>query len=650
MTESKQPPSLVLAVVAAGLFLLLPFAASTYGVSALWLFSLAALHHAAAVLGGGALLTRLAPSLASRGERWLLGWAFGLALIGFAMFFLGLAGVLGRGAVVVVPALALVGGLLERERLSSVVGDVAAVIDRRALGATAVVVGAVVCLCALPPTFYDALSYHVSLPQQFLLWGRVITTHHHLNTSFPLVGELSLAPLLFLTGDPRAMNVGQGGVVVLVVLLTSALGRRVLGTGAGGMAALVVAAMPLVTFLAMGTKPDLLHAAFALGMLSAFLPPVLDDDAPLHVRDKALLLGLMAGAFIATKSSGLPLAASLFVVVALVPSWRRELTWQGLAIAAAACAVLALPLYAKNLIVLGNPIFPHGASLFPTPAWAAQTRAIIAHDIIKEDTLEELLALWRLPWDLSFVVRDGTMNNLPGPLPLLGALLLVVVRPLPPALRRAWALVLVTLPVWLSLFSLLRYNPFVWLVAALSAGFAFEALWRRGGLLRGAVAAMLALGVVSSAAWTLSAQEVLLRRPSKVYAGGASEQQFLTEAYEPFAAYRFINESLPQDAVIFPVSDPRLAYLERRSLPSDVYTEPLIEGIVKDNASLIDVRAAVRAQGATHLLYEPRAIGRLKTRGFLRWSAQEQQRFDDFVASLGAPLYGDERGFFVYRL
>jgi hypothetical protein len=218
------------------------------------------------------------------------------------------------------------------------------------------------------------------------------------------------------------------------------------------MSALLVASIPLVAFLAVATKPDLLHSAFALGALLVLALPEKTAWAP-SSRERALLVGLLLGGLVATKTSGITLAGSLLVAVALVPAWRRSLSWRDLALASLLCGLVAAPGYVKNLFVFGNPVFPAGAALFPAPDWTANTRAIL-YPSERVDSLEELLALWRLPWGLTFVVKNATMNNLPGPLLLLGAILLVLARPLPKPLRHAWGLVALTAPAWLGLFSM----------------------------------------------------------------------------------------------------------------------------------------------------------------------------------------------------
>jgi hypothetical protein len=647
--SSSNPPTVTRPRAALTLFGVLAFAlllqaARVYsaGLFEPLLLLLAGLHHASAALLGTALLVRLAPSLRGLGESWLLGWAFGLGVFGHLWLALAHLDLFDPWTAWLVPTLGLAGALLVRADLPSAPREVAAVVWDRWGPAWLGLVAVVLALCTLPPTFYDAASYHVALPQQWAQWGRAIVSEHFVYSAIPLNAELSLSPLLLAVGAPDAVNAGSGFNYALLVLLTAATAKRLFGRA--GASAFVVATMPLAIFLAVGTKSDTLTSVHALALL--YVVSTLPERGAPGRWENALLTGSFAGWMLATKTPALALLPFVLVLLAAVPSWRAALGgWRGVATSAGVAALLGAPVWLQNAWLLGNPLFPALSSVFGGPPEQEQITRMLA----AQNTTVGFGDLWRLPWDLTFVLRNPTMNNLPGPLLLLCAPVAALLRPLPRPLGRALVVAAVTVPAWLVTQSLLRYDPFVWLALALLAGWV---LGRLGELSRGArvlVGAVVAVTAVVNLHWSVQAHEALLRRPSEYLTGKLDRDAFLAQAYEPWTTYRFINERLDEDAVILPMSDARLLYLQRRALLSELQARPVWDAPIASATDAADVGRRLRALGATHLLLNERQAGRAKGLGWARWPKETEERFSAFVSSLGEPLFAD-KGFRLWEL
>ncbi len=206
---------------------------------------------------------------------------------------------------------------------------------------------------------HDGISYHLLGPAMWLRHGRIEPVLDMSHTAFPAVVEL-----LFGAGMALANERAPGVVGLLLgsaVVVQAAGLVRWLGAGAAwaAAAALLVATMPALTDLVTVAFVDLEYAGFVLAAVRLLLE---DRASRGWFRVGALFLGLAMG----TKYNGL-MMAPITLALALVHRWRRSGAREAIGLAAEAAAlaaVVALPFYLRNYLILGVPIYP------PTPALA----------------------------------------------------------------------------------------------------------------------------------------------------------------------------------------------------------------------------------------------------------------------------------------
>jgi hypothetical protein len=591
----------------------------------------------AAATGIGALALRALGvfALLDR-ERFVWSAAAGVGLLGqlmFALAHLKLFSPLAAGALVAAGLLALA------RECKELAADLRALRFSPWLLAIAPAALLVVVRCTAPPTFYDALVYHLGLPMQFAARGGAFVSEASVFTAMPLLGELAASPALLL-GGPEAFGLVSALLFLLAAGACAATARAAFGAEAAGPAAFVFATAPLTISFAVCTKPDLLAALCALGALRAVVHVANDADAPAAPGPArapwALLFSLFLGLGAATKTFFLPLAASMIVVVLAWPRLRRgfapdsarPILWGALLFVA-----LASPPYVRNWIAFGDPLWPFLTGVLgdDTPQ-LAHTRAILAGEALKVRSLSDLLALWRLPYDLSFVT-PSVMNDVLGALPLLGVLLAVLEKNRPRALAPLLVLLVASLPAWLLTYRLVRYDPLLFTVAPLAAGFALaRALARPLG--RPLVSAIVAPAALASLMWSFAADEALLRGTARYLLRQEERDELLARVLAPYPAFAAAKDALPEDAcLLLAIDDPRIAFLEVPALVSERYAEPLVARLVRAD----DPLAAARALGATHVLAS-RHLGRALER--FGWP-QPPTALEALLSSLGEPLYDD---------
>ncbi len=322
--------------------------------------------------------------ITSRAERlaWRLALGFG------AMGSLGLAGaaagILTRSVcwVVIVPC-ALVGVAQLRREVSSLAairstratpGDIAGALVFCGLA------GMLLLLAWNPLLLIDSYAYHITLPKQYSIQGRLFETPYALAPNFHFLGDmtgywgLAIAPWNFIPPKVFQVCCCIAMAAVMVTELRRA-GRPGLGWIVGG---LWLSAREIIEF-APSAHVDLSMAMFVfLGAVVAAKSFLLGH----RYRPRCLFLaGIFLGCACGTKISGLPVSflAGLVVVGFLLLGWKQcrarfpiRITYPLREAVAFAVGIWipVIPWIAKSLYLTNNPFFPFALDWFHTaPAY-----------------------------------------------------------------------------------------------------------------------------------------------------------------------------------------------------------------------------------------------------------------------------------------
>ncbi len=225
---------------------------------------------------------------------------------------------------------------------------------------------------------YDVLEYHLQLPQEWLVNGRLAPLHHnvfsylpsYLEAGFMHIGAMTFAPQVPARGSVGAgLLAGDGDRLIacqmlhalftlVAAWLTSRLSHRV----AGPRAAPIAFGLVLLTPWAIVTGSMAYNEMALLAMLSGALIVAMETGiAPWR---RALLTGLLCGIAASIKPTGLLFVGVPAGVVLLGLARPREWAWMVLAGSAAGVGAM-FPWLLRNYVESGNPVFPFGAGLFP---------------------------------------------------------------------------------------------------------------------------------------------------------------------------------------------------------------------------------------------------------------------------------------------
>ncbi|MBI5209761.1 MAG: glycosyltransferase family 39 protein [Elusimicrobia bacterium] len=598
------------------------------------------LFHACAAGPGLVLLRSLRLSCEDRLERLLLGSALGWGLLGMSMLGWGLMrlwrpwtlGVtLSAGA-----ACLLLAWRQDRRRDARPAAEPTAAVPWTAWEAfLAAVLAAFAAFgffgASMPEIFYDALVYHLALPDLYWIRGGIVPTPENLFSGLPFLVQMCYGAALPVGGDHlcRLLHCSFGWAAALAVF---ALGRRFGGRSSGLLAAAFYLSIPLQGAMSWKTAVENGQAMFQTAALLA-CARLLSARGP--ARRWAAAAGLLTGFAMGSKYQAWPALPVLTLAL-----WRlRRGHAQGRRDAAvfAAAAVLAVaPWCAKDLAHYGNPLYPLFAGEagprwreFLLDAQSVDPRAVL--------TSREGLASWFThPWRITLEsANHGAMLLLALPAVLLG-------RFRDAGARLCWLAWLGLWASWSLTSSMVRFLlPHLPAACVLTALMVEEGLARRP---RAAVRAGLGYALLFNFAYLtlwfrlLGATDVALGREREADYLRAPHFSY---HHPPYAAIEFANAALPADAKILFLGEGRRYFCRRDTLASTYYDPYPFHAWLAAGATVEDLAREFKSAGVTHVLVNRLELGRWQAtdRKHLRLTPGQKSLWQEYMARHGRLLF-----------
>ena len=332
-------------------------------------------------------LQELLPAL----ELWPTAFTVGAGVLGWLVFFPGIAGFLEKPTLAAVLLIGVAGwipvlrgGGPARPRSQTTAQE-----NRRILAILLVILAASLTfdvLAALaPPADADSLAYHFALPKRFLAAGRVEFVPRAVDGAPPLLLHMTYTLALGLGGE-KALTLWTTVLGWIPAWLLYAIGRRFLSPAWALTLAILFLDTPAVVYGANAGQMEVKLAAFALVAAFAAADSVRSDKAGF-----AVLAGVAAGSFLAAKYNGVIFAAAAGLALLTQRAWLRSGLAYGLAVIAT-----AWQWYVWNYVNSGDPLFPLlydwlGAK---DGLWSPQMAAYFGHGNFSSEAPAPVNLLW----------------------------------------------------------------------------------------------------------------------------------------------------------------------------------------------------------------------------------------------------------------
>jgi hypothetical protein len=511
---------------------------------------------AGATLGYGDVAVRaLRLRLPTRLERATLGIGLGTGCLVVIHFVLGLMHLMGRAAslLVIVPAAAFGIWRMVGAREAAPTPAAQPRWLRRCLWlALAACVVANVMGTLAPPSFVDALVYHLFIARTYVRVGGLVELRSIWQSYQPLGVEMLFALGFSLQGAVLAA-LAHTGLGLLVAGATWLIGRRAAGPAGGLWAAAIFYCTAMVCWESTSCFVELGITAFSTLGFYALLRWS-DDEDPRW---------LIAAAFFMGVAGICKLTAIQFAVVAagLVGwlSWRRR---QGLGVILGRIAVfmgialaLGLPWYVHSYLWTGNPVYPFAPKIFGKNPDYDNVWLILNSYGPGHGPKDFLLAPWRL-------FSSGALFECAqyfSPLPFIVGPLIVLRLKGARDRQLLAAVVAIGFVLWFASAQVARYLiPLQPLLAVLAAD-AVCGVAAAGSRYRSRLVTLTGLLCVGfGTASTLLAVRPLL----PVVLGRESVESYLTRTAVSYTAYRMVAADVPENGLILTNQGPTF-YLDR---------------------------------------------------------------------------------------
>lgn len=561
---------------------------------------------AAAACAGRRALRALGPAGLDELETTVAGATLGLGILALGVFALGAAGLLKSWAVSLLLAALWLSGWPEVNAFGAALAEGAR--RARARPGLCALIGlpllAALWACLAPPHQYDALVYHLALPQEYLRAGSVKPPDGLVFAHFPQNGEMLFSLALALGSDILAqMLVWFSTALTIAWLLT--FGRRL--TAAAPWAAALIATHTAVLTLSSTAYVEPLVMLWTTGALLAF-------EASQEGRERGLLV--LSAAFTGLALGTKYYAGLLAVAIVLRLLWRDRVK-SAIVFSAVALGLFA-PWLIKNAVYIGNPVFPFLYQIFPATkiGWTSQL-ATGYFSVLTE--YGHARGFWRDLVSLPVLLLRNPLR-FGGGMDVLGDLgwdLTLWLWPL--GLWAAWkgrgpkglaALTVLYVAGWFSTGVVLRFLTALAPALAL-VGVAGAAHWREQAGPPARALAATAAGALIAAHLFLFLYVHAVFGDQNVLLALQTRGEFLSQRLDYYPCARYAADSLGKDADVLVIGEQRGYYLDARHRPATVHAPNLYVTRADEAASPAALAQALHADGFTHLMFVPREAARL---------------------------------------
>jgi hypothetical protein len=459
---------------------------------------------------------------------------------------------------------------------------------------------------ALPPSFYDALVYHLGIPNLYLQSGGFIATPQFVFANTFIYYEISMIPAVFL-GEvvPRLFH------FLLGVLFILAVGdEAVENWGVKGRLNLLLAlvSLPMTLFLLVTCKNDLPGAFFI------FL-------AIVHYRRQNIKLSAVFWGFaVGIKYFNL-LPLGIFLLLVIKPWKKADL--KKLALLALIIFLVVSPLLLKNYRFSGNPFFPFLQKTFPAAFWDGERQSLLQAEV--GQIVHSAADFIKLPYNLSFFSYG--YGGLVGPF-FLVFLPLLLLLPFSQKKWLLWAMLVLAIAPFFT--GSLR---FVYVAVILLTIFSLQAYEGANGKILKTIFYLLI--VVNFVMGFALLEKFYLAH--YMLSGKFTGEQYKEYLFPTYPVFAYINANTPPQAKILIAGEARNYYLKRPYQVSSALDYCILNKYLGLSRTTGEFVAAVKKEGFSYLLVNFSELQRLQ-KNYTILTVAEREKLFYFLRSL-APVF-----------
>lgn len=461
--------------------------------------------------------------------------------------------------------------------------------------------------CFIPETFYDALVYHLALPDLYLKHHGIMATPQNLYSGIPMLTEMLYAIGLVFGSDETAHLIHAAFGFLSTALVLGFFERFMKNRAAGLFAAIIFYSTTLVAMLSWRACVELGWTFFQFAAVYALAVRISEGPAR---KNWTWLAAAFTGFAMGAKYPAWPalgILGALFAVFAYRENAGSRRWWiepmQFILIALAALFLWPV----KNIVLYGNPVYPflheRFASVGPLPDW----KRLLADG--KSRDLGAAFFTWAgfksyiaHPWTL--LAADKGEFGAIGVFPFLVVPFFFLARFRDRAMKfLSWAAVLLWLSWSLSTTQTRFFVPQLPLISVILV-YCFEQGFTPR--FRKIVYAAILYAACCQLLWSLGWLRTY--NAGAVIFGSESKRSYLSRfipsyPQTSYPAIEYVNNNTPRDAKVLFIGDSRGFYMERDYIAVTAVfdTHPLLIWL-RESGTPDELLKRFKEAGITHVL------------------------------------------------
>lgn len=484
---------------------------------------------------------------------------------------------------------------------------------------------------ATPPFFFDALTYHLAVPQKYLQYHGFHFLPHHYYSNFPAnMGMLFLVGLSFSGG--MLAHLLSWIYAPITALLVYAFTKTRWGNSVAITAASMVLFVPGVLIASILTSVD--NAMMFYGFLSFS-----SLFSWFSTRQKCWLVlsGIFCGLAVGSKYT---IIAVTFFALELIfflheyffekdslLSVLRKMVLLGLIVLA-----IASPWFIKNALYTGNPVFPFFNSIFGVQGFDSlgYGQTVSRRIPTSRDWLERIGSYYlAAPWTVTMTITGAA--GISGILFFLGFPLVFGLKKIDRSIQYLLIASGSSFLLWiLFLPRVLRYAFPIFPLASIVLAYAF---WHVPASRSGRILLLAGLSLILLYHFGLFFRETSIQSLTYLFPHASKEEFLIDHGVNSYPALEYINTETPLDSKILFVGEMRGFYCERAYELQVVHGDEdiFLQQLIFHADSIEKVLQELEQQRFSHLLVnitEMQRIARefLKRDSFFYFSEHKRQQ------------------------
>lgn len=466
----------------------------------------------------------------------------------------------------------------------------------------------------LPSSFYDTLVYHLGIPNIIIQYNGFINTPNIVYFNTSIYYEIGLVPITF-AGDlvPRIFHFIIGLFFLISIINFSIITFKIKNKT---LLFLFILSMPLSMFLLTTIKNDLIVALFIfLGIK--------------HFYNNKYLSAIFWGFSFGVKYfSIIP-----FTIFILIQIFNKRLKVKELFKFFSIYSLIIFPLFIKNIIYIGNPVYPFLYNIFYTEFWDLSRSIIMKNDVGQiTKTISNFI---RLPFDISF--------NTYGFVGHIGVQFLVFLPFLIFVAKKHNTLFYFSI---LTLFTgsyfsgSIRFFYIVFLILSIYIVYIIESNKKKVLIYLAIIIIFINIG------YSIVFQENLYLL-YKFYSGKLNIETYKSHLFPSYEGFKFINTNTPKNSKILLVGEARNFYLKRKYIVSSALDFPAINNYINNCKNYEDFKNNLKKNKINYIFLSKSELLRTYKK-YNRFSNTQLKRYFTFLEQF--PLVYENNEVFIYKI